>query len=83
MEIIIGDDEEEGQGTQGQQGRQADAAFTKLKRSPNCFKCKYFHITWDVDKPHGCEFFSFKTAGLPALEVKTATGSFCPMFREK
>ncbi|WP_330218382.1 uracil-DNA glycosylase [Sporosarcina globispora] len=35
----------------------------------DCFKCKYFYVTWDRNHPKGCRAFQFKTRQMPSLEV--------------
>jgi hypothetical protein len=52
-------------------------------RPPNCLKCAYFSISWDVDFPRSCAIFGFKCRNLPSHEVFRATGANCPAFRLK
>lgn len=49
----------------------------------NCFKCKYFYITWDSKFPKGCKFFGFKSKSVPSVSVYQATGNECEMFIPK
>lgn len=54
----------------------------KLERV-ECFKCRYFFITWDPNFPKGCKAYQFKTKQLPAIEVKKASGQTCLRFEKK
>ncbi len=49
----------------------------------NCYKCKYFYITWDKNFPYGCKAFGFKSRLIPSIEVKKASGKECLSFKEK
>jgi hypothetical protein len=56
------------------------------KNNPNkvdCFKCIYFKITWDKQKPYGCTAMGFKSKLLPSLEVYKNSGNKCLMFKKK
>lgn len=47
----------------------------------DCRKCKYYHVTWDRQRPHGCRGFGFKSRMLPSLVVRRATpGKECVLF---
>lgn len=48
-----------------------------------CFKCKYFHVTWDPKQPRGCKAYGFKTAKLPSIIVKETSGQACTLFTPK
>lgn len=48
-----------------------------------CFKCKYFHITWDSKQPRGCKAYGFKTAKLPSIIVKETSGQDCTLYTPK
>jgi hypothetical protein len=50
---------------------------------PNCFKCKYFYITWDKNFPNGCRIYGIKTRHIPSVVVLQATGEGCLGFDEK
>ena len=43
----------------------------------NCFKCKYYYVTWDPKYPKGCKFFGFKSAGPPSATVYASAGAQC------
>ncbi|KAB2332454.1 uracil-DNA glycosylase [Bacillus mesophilum] len=49
----------------------------------DCFKCKFFYITWDQRYPKGCRAFEFKTSRLPSLDVYRASGQRCLRFEKK
>ncbi|RHW40057.1 uracil-DNA glycosylase [Lysinibacillus yapensis] len=49
----------------------------------NCFKCQYFHVTWDQRNPRGCKAYNFKTKQLPSLVVKQSSGLDCMQFMPK
>jgi hypothetical protein len=49
----------------------------------NCYKCKYYYITWDVSFPKGCKFYDFKSLNFPSLLVKQSTGLPCEKFTPK
>jgi hypothetical protein len=52
------------------------------ERQPNCLKCVYFHVTYDISFPRSCSVFNLKCRNLPSVEVYRATGKSCPSFRE-
>lgn len=43
----------------------------------DCYKCKFYYVTWDRNFPKGCKAFQFKGRALPSLEVKKASGQQC------
>ncbi|MBP2242551.1 hypothetical protein J2Z40_003127 [Cytobacillus eiseniae] len=53
------------------------------KKRIDCFKCKFFYVTWDQQFPKGCKAFQFKTANLPSLDVRRASGQPCLRFQKK
>ncbi len=54
-----------------------------MAKRVDCFKCKYFYVTWDQRFPKGCRAFEFKTARLPSMEVLRASGQPCMRFERK
>ncbi|MCJ8327247.1 MAG: uracil-DNA glycosylase [Campylobacterales bacterium] len=48
-----------------------------------CQKCKYYYITWQTSKPHGCKAYGFTSAILPSLVVKRSSGIDCSFFTPK
>jgi hypothetical protein len=53
------------------------------KRPPNCLKCRYFRVSWDVALPRSCELFAIKCRDMPSAEVFRASGVQCPSFSLK
>ena len=49
----------------------------------NCYKCKFFYVTWDPGLPYGCRAMGFKTRQLPSIVVLKSSGRPCQMFEEK
>lgn len=49
----------------------------------NCFKCKFFIVTWDPNNPRGCTAYQFKTRQLPSVVVKQSSGMDCLKFERK
>ncbi len=49
----------------------------------NCYKCRYFYITWDATFPKGCKFYDFKSLNLPSILVSKSTGLSCDNFTPK
>ncbi len=49
----------------------------------NCFKCKHLVITWDRNKPYGCNALGFKSKRLPSIEVYKSSGQRCMLFTQK
>ena len=53
------------------------------KEMPNCWKCKFFRITWDKNFRYGCESMGFRSKVLPSLEVFKSDGRHCLSFKTK
>ncbi|MEK9197366.1 uracil-DNA glycosylase [Lysinibacillus halotolerans] len=49
----------------------------------DCFKCRYFRVTWDQHNPRGCTAYQFKSKQLPSLVVKQSSGLDCMQFTPK
>ncbi|MED3661320.1 uracil-DNA glycosylase [Ureibacillus sp. FSL K6-8385] len=49
----------------------------------NCFRCKYFKVTWDPGHPRGCTAYNFKTGQIPSIVVKQSSGMECLKFEPK
>ena len=49
----------------------------------NCRRCKYYFVTWQVGKPHGCKAYGFKSEMIPSLLVFQSSGSDCSLFELK
>ena len=52
-------------------------------RAPDCFRCRAFFVTHDPSRPYGCRTYAFRSALLPAAEVRLASGRECAAFEEK
>jgi len=52
-------------------------------RAPDCFKCRYFKITWELSYPRSCQFFGVKCRNLPSMEVFLSTGKNCYAFEAR
>ena len=48
-----------------------------------CQKCKFYFVTWQPTKPHGCKAYGFKSKLIPSLVVKRSSGSDCVFFELK
>lgn len=53
------------------------------KNRRNCFKCKFFYVTWDPKHPNGCRAMGFKTKQLPSVIVFQSSGNPCETYEEK
>ncbi len=51
--------------------------------TPNCWRCKYFAVSWDPAQPYACNLMGFKSRISPALEVLRADGRRCKGFSPK
>jgi len=60
-----------------------DKQNSNIPKAPNCIKCVYFRVTWEVAYPRSCTLFGIKTRNMPSGEVFRATGLHCPSFSEK
>ena len=49
----------------------------------NCFRCKYFYITWNIEYPKGCRKFCFESDSLPTIFLKKCNIPVCPFFKDK
>jgi hypothetical protein len=50
----------------------------------NCLSCKFYFITYDTQKPHGCRAMGFKSRQLPHLVVQqTSSGVPCLKYQKK
>lgn len=50
---------------------------------PNCLKCVFFKVSWDVQRPRQCSYFGFKSKELPSHVVFQSSGAHCPHFQAK
>ncbi len=54
-----------------------------LDKSVRCLNCKYYHVTWDAEKPYGCSKLGFKTHVEPSTYVIQISGNVCQSFIQK
>ena len=54
-----------------------------MNDSPNCWKCRFFKISWDPRFPYECEAMNFKSQALPCIQVMSIDGRHCQWFRSK
>ncbi|WDP88674.1 MAG: uracil-DNA glycosylase [Desulfobacter sp.] len=55
------------------------AAHTRI----NCYKCKFFYVTWEPAHPNGCRAMGFKSKQLPSVVVRRSSGKPCQLFEPK
>lgn len=48
-----------------------------------CQRCKYYYITWDKNRPHGCKAYNFKSNMICSTVVKKNSGVNCTLFQKK
>ena len=48
-----------------------------------CRKCKFYHVTWDNRRPHGCRAMNFKSRRPPSLVVRQNSGQDCLRYTPK
>jgi len=48
-----------------------------------CQRCKYYFVTWQSSKPHGCKAYGFKSKLIPSLVVKKSSGMPCVFFESR
>ena len=48
-----------------------------------CRNCKFYYITWDPGKPHGCRAMNFKSRQPPNLVVRRNSGAECLRYTPK
>ena len=54
-----------------------------MKRRIICQRCKYYYVTWEKNKPHGCRAYGFKSQQIPSVVVKQSSGSDCNFYEDK
>ena len=54
-----------------------------MSESPNCWKCRFFKISWDPKFPYECQAMDFKSQGLPCAQVLGIDGRECQSFSRK
>jgi hypothetical protein len=48
-----------------------------------CQKCIYYYVTWEQNKPHGCNAYGFKSQQIPSVVVKNSSKTDCNFYQEK
>jgi hypothetical protein len=51
--------------------------------APNCWRCRFFAVSWDPKCPYACQLMGFKSKILPCLEVIRADGLPCMGYQAK
>jgi len=54
-----------------------------MKRRIICQRCKYYYVTWEKTKPHGCRAYGFKSLIIPSTVVRQSSGSDCNFYEDK
>jgi hypothetical protein len=54
-----------------------------MKRGIICQKCRFYFITWQQNKPHGCKAYGFKSKQIPSLVVMQSSGIKCSFYQQK
>jgi len=54
-----------------------------MKKRIICQRCKYYYVTWEKSKPHGCRAYGFKSDKIPSVVVKQSSGSDCNFYEDK
>ena len=49
----------------------------------NCFRCKYFYITWNIEYPKGCSKFCFESDSMPTDFLEKCNIPICPFYKDK
>jgi len=52
-------------------------------KSPDCWQCRHFAISWDFRAPYICRLMGFKSRMVPSFEVFRADGNHCRGFAAK
>ena len=48
-----------------------------------CINCRYYHVSWDADRPYGCSKLGFKSKIEPSTYVIQISGNTCQSFVAK
>jgi len=54
-----------------------------MKKRIICQRCKYYYVTWEKSKPHGCRAYGFKSDKIPSVVVKQSSGTDCNFYEDK
>ena len=52
-------------------------------KAVRCINCIFYQVTWDTEKPYGCNKLGFKTSILPSTYVINVSGNECQSFKQK
>jgi hypothetical protein len=52
-------------------------------KSPDCWQCRHFAISWDTRNPYSCKLMGFKSRMIPSFEVFRVDGHPCRGFMAK
>ncbi len=63
-------------------GIETDGVPVKRSRI-DCYKCKYYYVTWEKNFPHGCKAMGFKSKQFPAISVYVSSNQDCLLYRNK
>lgn len=59
------------------------AAEDKRSQGPDCYKCRYFQITYEKRRPYACAAMGFKSRNIPSLVVLRTSQQPCMAFAPK
>lgn len=48
-----------------------------------CQKCRFYYVTWEKSRPHGCKAYGFKSLPIPSIVVKRNSGLDCTFYQKK
>jgi len=54
-----------------------------MNRRIICQRCKFYYVTWEKNKPHGCKAYGFKSQNLPSIVVRQTSGNICNFYEDK
>lgn len=57
--------------------------MARSEQRPDCLHCDHYVVTWDADKPRGCNAYEFKSVEMPAEVVLASSGEPCKLFEPK
>ena len=60
-----------------------DREKTSPDRAPDCFRCRFFKVSWDPAFPRSCLLFGIKCRNLPSMEVFLSNGKHSFAFEAK
>ncbi|MDD3467204.1 MAG: uracil-DNA glycosylase [Campylobacterales bacterium] len=54
-----------------------------MQNKVNCYKCKYFFVTYEQQRPYGCKAHGFKSPQMPSVVVFQSSSMDCVLFTPK